>query len=53
MVRQYGILRNAESPYSKKPWSITEIHTNGTIRIHCGTQLERKNIQRVTPYTDE
>jgi hypothetical protein len=40
LLTQEGILRNAESPYRKKPWTITTVHTNGTIRIHCGTQLE-------------
>jgi hypothetical protein len=53
MLTEEGILHNAESPYSKKPWTITTIHTNGTIRIQCGTKLERLNIQRVTPFTEE
>ena len=26
------------------PWTITSVHTNGTIRIQCGTKLERLNI---------
>jgi hypothetical protein len=38
MLTQEGILRKAESPYSKEPWTITTVHMNGTIRIHCGTQ---------------
>jgi hypothetical protein len=50
---QEGILRKAESPYSKKPWTITTVHMNGTIRVQRGTQLERLNIQRVTPFVDE
>jgi hypothetical protein len=53
MLTEEGILRKAESPYSKKLWTITTIHTNGTIRIQCGTKLERLNIQRVTPFTEE
>ncbi len=32
-----GILRKAESAYGKEPWTITTVHTNGTIRIHSGT----------------
>jgi hypothetical protein len=37
LVKQDGILRKAECPYSKKPWTITTIFTNGTARIQCGT----------------
>jgi hypothetical protein len=48
-----GILCKAESPYSKEPWTITTIHTNGTIRIQRGTQSERLNIWRVNPFRDE
>jgi hypothetical protein len=53
LLREEGILCKAVSPYSKKPWTITTIHTNGTIRIQCGTILERLNIRRVTPFTEE
>jgi hypothetical protein len=53
LLTKEGILRKAESPCSKKPWTITTIHTNGTTRIQCGTKLERLNIQRVTPFTEE
>jgi hypothetical protein len=53
LLTEEGILRKAESPYSKKPWPITTIHTNGTIKIQCGTKSERLNIQRVTPFTEE
>jgi len=52
-VKQDGILHKGESPYSKEPWTIKTIHTNGTIRIQLGTKLERLNIRRVIPYTDE
>jgi hypothetical protein len=48
LLTQEGILRKAESPYSKEPWTIMTVHTNGTIRIQRGTQLERLNIWRVT-----
>jgi hypothetical protein len=53
LLTEEGILHKAESPYSKKPWTITTIHTNGTIRIQCGTKPERLNIRRVTPFTEE
>ncbi len=53
LVTQEGILRKAESPYSKEPWTITTVHTNGTIRIQHGTQSERVNIRRVIPFMDE
>ena len=49
LVRKDGILRKAESRY-KGPWTITQVHTNGTIRIQSGTKSERLNIRRVTPY---
>jgi hypothetical protein len=52
-MTQEGILCKAESPYSKEPWTITTVHTNETIRIQCGTQLERLNIRRVTLFVDE
>ncbi len=35
-----GILCKAESAYSKEPWAITTVHTNGTIRIQCKTKME-------------
>ena len=53
LLTEEGSLRKAESPYSKEPWTITTVHTNGTIRIQCRTKTERINIWRVTPYTDE
>ena len=53
LVIQDGILRKAQSPHGKEPWTITTVHTNGTIRIQRGTKTERINIRRVTPYTDE
>jgi hypothetical protein len=33
LVINEGILRKAESAYGKEPWTITTVHTNGTIRI--------------------
>jgi hypothetical protein len=43
----------AESIWKKEPWTITTVHTNGTIRIQCGTNSERINIRRVTPFSEE
>ena len=35
-----GILCNAEFRWHKKPWLITTVHTNGTIRVQCGNKSE-------------
>ncbi len=40
LVINEGILRKAESAFGKEPWTITTVHTNGTIRIQCGTKTE-------------
>ncbi len=53
LVEKESILPKAESKYGKEPWTITTVHTNGTIRIQCGTKSERLNIQSVIPFTDE
>eukprot|EP00804_Cyclotella_cryptica_P012394 CCRYP_010857-RA/>CCRYP_010857-RA protein AED:0.02 eAED:-0.02 QI:0/-1/0/1/-1/0/1/0/96 len=45
-----GILRKIESQYESDPWTMTSVHTNGTIRVQHGTNFERLNIRRVTPY---
>jgi len=49
LVRKDGILRKAESQYTG-PYTITTVHTNGTIRIQKGALSERINIRRVKPY---
>jgi hypothetical protein len=48
-----GILCKAESAYGKESWTITTVHTNGTIRIQHGTRMEQLSIQRVQPFTDD
>jgi hypothetical protein len=53
LIRKDSILRNAESIWRKDPWTIMPIHTNGTIRIQCGTKSERINIRRVTPFSED
>ena len=50
LLRKDGILRKSESRYESDPWTITSVHTNGTIRIQRGTKSERLNIRRVTPF---
>ncbi len=53
LIRKDGILHKAESRRIKEPWTIMRVHTNGTIRIQCGTKSERINIRRVTPFSEE
>ncbi len=53
LIRKDGILRKAESIWRKDPWTITTVHTNGTIRIQCGTKSERINIRRVTSFSED
>jgi hypothetical protein len=48
-----GIFCKAESTYGKEPWTITTVHTNGTIRIQRGTKTEQFSIRRVEPFTDD
>jgi hypothetical protein len=48
-----GILHRAKSAYGKESWTITTVHTNGTIRIQCGTKMEQLSIRRVQPFTDD
>jgi hypothetical protein len=44
LIRKDGILRKAESIWRKDPWTITTVHTNGTIKIQCRTKSERIQI---------
>ncbi len=53
LIRKDSILRKAESIWKKEPVTIMTVHTNGTIRIQCGTKSERINIRRVTPFSEE
>jgi hypothetical protein len=52
MIRKDGHIRKAEDKYLG-PFTITQVHTNGTIRIQRGTMSERINIRRVTPFLSE
>ena len=40
LVIKDGILCKSESHYDSEPWTITSVHTNGTIRIQGGTESE-------------
>jgi hypothetical protein len=53
LVINKGNLRKAESAYGKEPGTITTVNTNGTIRIQCGTKMERLSIRRVQPFTND
>jgi hypothetical protein len=44
LVIKEGILCKAESNYGIEPWTITTVHTNGTIRIQCRTRMEQLSI---------
>ena len=50
LLRKDGILRKSESWYECDPWTITSVHTNGTISVQCRTKSEWLNIRRVTPF---
>jgi hypothetical protein len=47
------ILHKEDSAYGKEPWTITTVHTNGTIRIQHRTKMEQLSIRRVQPFTDD
>ncbi len=47
LVQNEGILCKAQSIWQKDPWTITTVHTNGTIPIQCENKLEKSNIRRV------
>ncbi len=49
LVRNKGILRKAQSIWQNDPWTITTVHTNGTITVQRRNKLERLNIRRVKP----
>jgi hypothetical protein len=53
LIRKDGILRKSESRYDSEPWTITTVHTNGTIRVERGSKSERINIRRVTPFFEK
>ncbi len=52
LVIKDGIIRKAESNYDEEPWTITTVHTNGTISIQRRTRIKRLSIRRVMPFTN-
>jgi hypothetical protein len=50
LVIQDGILRKAQSPHGKEPWTITTVHTNGAIRIQRGKKGANKYPESNTLY---
>ena len=40
LLRKDSIHGKGEFWYEHNPWTITSVHTNGTIRFQCGTKLE-------------
>jgi hypothetical protein len=53
LVRNESILRKAESlVWQKDPWTITQVHTNGTITIQHRNKQEKLNIRRVKPFEE-
>ena len=50
LIVKDGILHKAECLKQKEFWTITTVHTNGTIRVTRGTKSEQLNVQRVEPY---
>ncbi len=52
LVQNEGILPKAQSIWQKDPWTITAVHTNGTITIQRENKPERLNIRRVKPFEE-
>jgi hypothetical protein len=52
LVQNKGKLCKAQSIWQKDPWTITTVHTNGTITIQCKNKLERLNIRRVNLFEE-
>ena len=49
LIKYDGIIRKAQDKY-EGPFTITQVHCNGTVRIQRGSVSERMNIRRLTPY---
>ena len=44
-----AMLQKAEDTYTG-PWTIIQVHCNGTVRIQSETVSEQLNIRRITPF---
>ena len=53
LILKDGMLRKAESPKQKEPWTITTVHTNGAIRVTRRIKTERINFWRVEPFFEK
>jgi hypothetical protein len=51
-VQNKGILHKAQSIWQNESWTITTVHTSGTITVQRGNKLERLNIRRVKPFEE-
>ena len=51
LLKKDGILRKAEDK-NVGPYVITQVHTNGTVRIQRGNISERLNIRRLIPFKE-
>ena len=51
LIIKKGIIRKVEDP-NEGPYTITQVHTNGTVRIQRGAISERLHIRRLHPYVE-
>ncbi len=51
-VKNKGVQRKLD-PIKQGPYTITEVHTNGTVRIQCRNFTERINIRRLEPFFED
>ena len=49
LIRNDELIRKSQN-VKVGPFVITEVHTNGTVRIQRGKIMERLNIRRLVPY---
>ena len=52
LIIKKGIIRKVEDP-NEGPYTITQVHTNGTVRIQRGAISERLHIRRLHPHFEQ
>ena len=52
LIKYDGIIRKAQDKY-EGPYTITQVHCNGTVKIQRDSVSERMNIRRLAPYFDK
>ena len=52
LIVKKGIIRKVED-LNERLYSITQVRTNGTVRIQCGAISERLHIRRLHPYFEK